>query len=208
MNGLLDVYRREAAIQASRGRSPLTLVVTSYNPNLPAVKGTLQPYGIESGWMPLASPFVGSGFGIAIGPAIGDQLHVVFMHGDTNSPRATYRITSNSDQPPVAQAGEIVIQAAQGQTIKMTADGKLSIVANGDTTVSITGKLNLTSTGKLSLTGSEVDVSGNLVVTGAITATQGITAGQGGGDQVTLQHHLHSGITIGGSSTPAPTAGT
>ena len=40
-----------------------------------------------------------------------------------------------------------------------------------------------------------------LVVTGAITATQNITAGQGGGDSVTLQNHKHAGG-------PEPDAGT
>lgn len=185
---------------AANKSAPLTLVVTSYNPNLPAVKGTLQPYGIESGWMPLASPFVGSGFGIAIGPNIGDQLHVEFMHGDPNSPRATYRITSNSDQPPVAQAGEIVIQAQQGQMIKMTADGKLAITANADTSITISGKL--------AISANEVDISGNVVVTGGITATGNITAGQGGSDQVGLQSHKHGGVSSGASQTLAPVAGT
>jgi uncharacterized protein involved in type VI secretion and phage assembly len=164
---LIDIYRREAATVASRMRAPLTLQVTSYNPKIPVVKGTLQPYGIESGWMPLAMPFVGSGFGIAIGPAIGDQLHVEFMHGDPNSPRATYRITSNSDQPPVAEAGEIVIQAATGQKITMTKDNKLLISAGGDTTIQVTGNASVTATGNatvhadgtLTLSGSTVNIN-------------------------------------------------
>jgi hypothetical protein len=44
--------------------------------------------------------------------------------------------------------------------------------------------------------------STGLAVTGAITATQNITAGQGGSDSVTLQHHVHT------ANNTAPTAGT
>ncbi len=44
--------------------------------------------------------------------------------------------------------------------------------------------------------------SSGLAVTGNVTATQGITAGMGGADSVTLQNHLHTGNNV------KPTAGT
>lgn len=46
-----------------------------------------------------------------------------------------------------------------------------------------------------------VAITGNVAVTGNITATGSITAGQGGGDQIGLQTHVHPG-----NNTP-PTAG-
>ena len=51
-------------------------------------------------------------------------------------------------------------------------------------------------------------ITGNVTVTGTITATGSITAGHGGADQVGLQTHKHSGVSTGGGSTLAPTAGT
>jgi Phage protein Gp138 N-terminal domain len=45
-------------------------------------------------------------------------------------------------------------------------------------------------------------LTGNVSVTGALTATQNITAGQGGADQVTLQNHVHP------SNGSPPTPGT
>lgn len=44
--------------------------------------------------------------------------------------------------------------------------------------------------------------AGNLNVTGSVIA------GFGGVDQVGLQTHKHGGVTIGGGTTSAPTAGT
>jgi hypothetical protein len=44
-------------------------------------------------------------------------------------------------------------------------------------------------------------------ITGDLTVTQGVTAGQGGADQVTLQGHVHTSAAAG-HPTSAPTAGT
>lgn len=60
---------------------------------------------------------------------------------------------------------------------------------------------------KIAMSSSGISVTGNLNVTGAITATQNITAGYGGSDSVTLQDHLHTSGNSG-SPTSAPTAGT
>ncbi len=130
-------------MQVARARLQLMLTVTSYNPDTHSVKGTLQPYGIESGWMPIGTLGIGSGFGIAVGPNIGDQFDVDFHNGDPHCPRATHRVFSNKDRPPVAQSGEVVIQAATGQKITMTQDGNMLIQGPGNVTVQATGTLAL-----------------------------------------------------------------
>jgi GpV Apex motif len=43
---------------------------------------------------------------------------------------------------------------------------------------------------------------------GNFTASGNVTAGQGTGDQVEVQHHIHSGVQPGGSDTGPPVAGT
>ena len=50
--------------------------------------------------------------------------------------------------------------------------------------------------------------TGNVSWQGNFTATGDITAGFGTADSVTLQNHLHAGVTAGGASSSKPTAGT
>jgi len=72
------------------------------------------------------------------------------------------------------------------------------------------GTLNLTDAkgNVLQTSASGFALTGNVAVTGSITATGDVTAGQGGADSVTLQNHLHGGVTGGGSTTLKPVAGT
>jgi hypothetical protein len=58
------------------------------------------------------------------------------------------------------------------------------------------------------LTPAKITINANVDIVGALTATGNVTAGKGGVDQVTLQGHLHGGVSTGGGSTAAPTAGT
>ena len=52
------------------------------------------------------------------------------------------------------------------------------------------------------ISGKPFKVAGNLQVTGTIAS------GEGGGDQVSLQTHTHSGVTTGGGTSGPPTPGT
>ncbi|MGH7084381.1 MAG: hypothetical protein ACREFN_05250, partial [Acetobacteraceae bacterium] len=49
---------------------------------------------------------------------------------------------------------------------------------------------------------------GHGTITGSLSATEEITAGQGGGESVGLQTHSHGGVQSGGASTASPNAGT
>jgi phage baseplate assembly protein gpV len=143
MNAWLDILRREAGVVAGQRRAKSTLVVTSYNPNKHAVKGTLQPYGVETGWIPVGAIGVGSNYGVLVGPNIGDQFSVEFENGDPNSPIATHRLFSSQDTPPVVQSGEILIMSAFSHKITLTKDQKLVIFSQGDMTVQTAGTLNV-----------------------------------------------------------------
>lgn len=61
---------------------------------------------------------------------------------------------------------------------------------------------------RIVMSSSGISMVGNVIVTGTLTATGNITAGQGGADQVDMQNHTHGGVQTGGSQTLAPTAGT
>lgn len=53
-------------------------------------------------------------------------------------------------------------------------------------------------------TPNKIFLEGDVEVTGTLTATGNITAGQGGGDQVTLQTHKHPTAATGSPSSPTP----
>ncbi len=105
------------------GRSQFkgTIVTTAYNPQIHAIKGIIQPHGIESGWVPIASLHVGNGFGIVIGPRVGsaDELdgQVFDLHmdgGDPDTLVAHHRQFSDVEKPPVVQSGEMLVKHASG----------------------------------------------------------------------------------------------
>jgi hypothetical protein len=62
--------------------------------------------------------------------------------------------------------------------------------------------INIKSTNPVNITSPTVTINGDLHATGAVIA------GFGGGDQVGLQTHKHSGVQTGSGNTSSPTAGT
>lgn len=89
--------------------------------------------------------------------------------------------------------GFLKIADAHGNVLETSATG---FSFTGD--VKVTGKLEATQMGT---------IDANLSVTGNITATGVVVAGQGGPDQVALQTHVHTSGSAGNPTTP-PTPGT
>src|ERR1700733_14596139 len=56
--------------------------VTSVNTNNATARVRIQPEGVLSGWLPLVSPWVGNGWGVACPPQPGDQVLLVPQEGD------------------------------------------------------------------------------------------------------------------------------
>jgi hypothetical protein len=158
----LDIIRREAFNAVDQRQQKSTLVVTSYDKDRHAVKGTLQPHGVETGWVPIGSQAVGNGFGIASGPSVGDQFNVEFENGDPNAPMATHRLFSTSAKPPSVESGELAIVSQFGHKITMTKDGKLIVESKGDTQFNVTsGKLDITVSGAATIKGGPLNLVGS-----------------------------------------------
>ncbi|NTF67980.1 phage baseplate assembly protein V [Rhizobium rhizogenes] len=171
-----ELVRRIVDQTLSRQANPQSAVVTSYDPNRHAVKATLQPQNVETGWMPIATAHVGNNFGLAIGPQEGDQIIVGFHEGDVDSPFMMGRLHSDQERPPVAQSGEIVLQSASGFVLKVSQSGAVSITTNGQPLT--------------------IDAGG-----GAITLTSATLTHNGHDIGST---HLHSGVVPGGGDTGPP----
>lgn len=133
----IEIVRREAGVMSASRASPTVLVCTSYNPKKHAVKGILQPYGIETGWIPIGIIGAGANFGVVIGPRAGDakkldgdQFEITFDGGDPNTPIARHRLSSDKDIPPEVKSGELAIVTRFKHSIMMTKDGSMTIVTS------------------------------------------------------------------------------
>lgn len=142
-------------------------VVTSVNQNAPyAVKVNLEPYGIETGWLKIAAPYAGDGYGfISPAPAEGTQVKVIFDMGDirngtviagmfsqAGTPTVPYGtvglIDPNGTQITIDPDGNASLQAAAGNKVVANQDGSggvynaagKGITVAADGTVTINGK--------------------------------------------------------------------
>jgi len=117
-------------------------LVTAYDPNTHSAKVMLKPDNTETGWIQANAIHIGGGWGVAIGltpgdgMTTGDQVELMGDEGDLESLRITNRLFSDQDKPPVAQAGEIVIQHKNAGTLKFDQSQNVTWTgANGQTIV-------------------------------------------------------------------------
>ena len=110
---------------------------------------------------------------------------VHFHEDDPDSAIAVGRVFSDKDQPPVAQAGEIVIQTQAGVVIKADKDGNLSIATNGKP-IAING-----GSGAMTITAGSLNIN-----TSGQLKHNGVNVGSA---------HVHTNVQPGPSNTGGPT---
>ncbi len=81
MQDLMNIMRRESARDRSQQALVRMAVVTSFDPDAYAAKVQIQPEGVETGFLPVASPWVGNGWGMFCPPSPGDVVDVHFQEG-------------------------------------------------------------------------------------------------------------------------------
>jgi len=115
MSGWDSIIRNHVANQISRGAQPIHGVVTSVDPVSHAVKVTMQPDNVESGWIPDAT-IAAANLKICCPSEIGTQVLVVPVEGDAEHPVVVARLFDTTCRPPISpvtnrpvQAGEIGI---------------------------------------------------------------------------------------------------
>lgn len=187
VDDLMNLVRREVARHLDARIGKRYGLVTSYDPDRHLAKVALQPHGQETGWLPIRTPSAGNGFGISIGLTEGTQVELVPQDDDLNALAISGMVHSDEDVAPVAQAGEIVIQSQSGIKVTMTSAGLTLDDGAG---------------GKLVLSGGVGTLTGDLNVTGEVTA------GHGTGASVGLLTHNTSGVTPGTGQSGAPVPNT
>ncbi len=217
MIGPLQNAMRLQALRATGGREVTRVaVVTGYDPNAYAAQVNVLPDEISSGWLPIASPWIGNGWGLFLPPNIGDMVSVSFFEGHLEAGYVELRFWNSIDLPVAVPSGEFWLLHKSGSLMKFTNDGKVAVTSHSDLNVTVGGNLNANVTGNVSarVSGSvSANVTGNvnvtaptLALTGNLTVSGTIVAqGEVTGNGKHLSTHTHSGVTSGSSNTGPPT---
>ena len=80
-----------------------------------------------TGWLPILSAWVGSGWGVVALPAPGDQVFVLAQEGDADHGVIIGASFSSGVRPPTNIAGELRIVHASGSAITLRNDGHIYV---------------------------------------------------------------------------------
>ena len=150
MDRFLNALKAQAGAQDAGLGQPRFATVTSVDPTRPAVRVTIQPEGVVSGWLPVLSPWVGAGWGMSCPPSPGDQVFVLAQEGQADHGVVVGRAWSDQMPTPQAPSGELWFVHQSGTFLKLASDG----------TIRINGDLHLT--GNVFATGNISDGTGSL----------------------------------------------
>lgn len=152
-------------------------LVSSFDPKAYAARVLLQPENVLTGWLPVLSAWVGAGWGLAAPLVPGAQVLVIAQEGDAEQGVVVGAVWSTVDTPLAAPAGELWLQHEKGSFIKLLSDGTISLSA------------------------SQVNVTGNLVVSGDISDQNGA---HGTVAALRQAHDLHVHVAPQGGNTGLP----
>jgi phage baseplate assembly protein gpV len=130
MDRFLNVLKSQSAALDRSLAQPRFGLVASVDPARYAARVTLQPEAVLSGWLPILSPWVGNGWGLAALPTPGDQVLVVHQEGDADNGVIVGLAFSGSQPPPAASVGELWLVHATGTTIRLANDGTVRITGD------------------------------------------------------------------------------
>lgn len=207
-----------AAMMAQSGKADCRAgIVVSYDPGTAAARVRIEPADPDfpdrslTGWLPVASPWIGNGWGLDAPVSPGDQVEVRFFGGDTGDGFVCARLFSDQQRPTGAQSGEFFLTHASGSKLQFHNDGTVTLISAGILTsqapqwnhtgpVNITGKLLVTDTitgqGGMAMsgnngTGKSMSISGDTQFTGQVSAN---------GHRID-DTHQHTGVQSGSSNT-------
>jgi hypothetical protein len=241
MQAILNQMKFQSALNGNSNTYALRGIVTNFNAETWKISVTFYPLTDDSGYtagtaeIPLASSWVGNGWGLYLAPALDTQVLVLFEDSNYQVPiGALFNFDSNNNPLQGVQSGEAWLVHETGSLIKLTNDGKITI--NGNTEIDITTPiLNITTTGavnintqtiatiqateSINLIAPIVNVSNDLSITNDFSANHGETTMIDGvftavtlnasndvtANSVSLHNHVHSGVTGGSDDTGPPT---
>lgn len=190
-------------------------IITSVNPADYTVKVMLQPEEIETGFIPYCT----TSYGWIAPPMGGEQCLVLFERGNNNVPVGALLIFWDGNRAPGVTspgdtgAGEILLRHSSGSHIKLSSDGKILI--NGNTEIDVTTPvlkitasqtIDLTSTAATTIQAPTINLKGNVVIDGTLTANNG-TITMTNGNIETPDDIIAGGISLKTHRHPDPQGG-
>jgi hypothetical protein len=136
MDAIFNRMRLEAQrVNATHAKTRLGLI-DAYDPGSYSIKVRLQPDNTITSWMQLGALAVGPGYGIMIGPEIGQQIEIEFQEGGHEVPIAGLRFFDNVNSPSATglsgpPSGEWWLVHKSGSQFKFTNDGRM-LLASGE----------------------------------------------------------------------------
>jgi uncharacterized protein involved in type VI secretion and phage assembly len=132
MDRILNRLKEQArALDRAIGQ-PRFGIVTSVDPTRYVAKVSLQPEGVQSGWLPILSPWVGNGWGLICVPQPGAQVLVLAQEGDAEHGVIAGAAYGGTIQPPSgAAAGEAWLVHSSGSFLRLRNDGTVQGQAQG-----------------------------------------------------------------------------
>lgn len=130
MNLFLNQIKAQAAQLDQAIGQPRLGLVSSVDCTRGTVRVRLQPEDVLSGWLPLLTPWIGAGWGIACPPSPGDQVLVLPQEGDAEHGVVLGGVFSQVQAPPtdagaVPQSGEFWLVHATGSFLRLRNDGSI-----------------------------------------------------------------------------------
>lgn len=127
MDAFLNALKAQAgALDQVAGQARFG-VVTSVNTEKATARVLLQPEAVLSGWLPVLSPWVGAGWGMACPPSPGEQVLVLAQEGDAEHGVIVGRAFSDATPAPRAEAGELWLVHKSGSFVKLANDGTVRV---------------------------------------------------------------------------------
>ncbi|QEH36496.1 Phage-related baseplate assembly protein [Aquisphaera giovannonii] len=192
---MLNIARREAERVMARRAMPKTGIVTAYDPDHYCAKVELQPEGVETGWLPIRTPWSGNEWGMFCPPTPGDEVEVGFQEGGKQAGYVKLRAFGDRLRPLSVPAGEFWVVHKSGSFLKFKNDGSVELHAAEDLNATVAGQANLAVTGKVVASATEFDLTGNVKVTGDITASGNIYDQNGAKDHIGHIRDVYDGHT-------------
>ena len=218
MHGLMNSMKAVAQVAGQSTIQTKQGVVTSYDPNTYHAQVQLMPDDVNTGWIPLKSAWVGSGWGLFCPPSIGDVVEVESQEGEGRAPSAGWRFYNNQNRPLPCPSGEFWLVHKSGSLLKFHNDGSVELKTAGDLNVSVTGHINSSAaqwnhTGPVKINGTAL-IAGKIIGQGGMAVSGGsgatvagdlaVTGGNVTADGIGLKTHTHNGVQPGGSNTGQP----
>lgn len=220
MSGLLNAMRQQAQMAGQDRAASRMGIVSGYNPSNYCAKVRLMPEDVETGWLPIASMWVGAGWGMFSPPMLGEVVEVCFQEDDVDAGYIGHRLFHDAARPLSVPSGEFWLVHKSGSLLKFHNDGSVELHTAQNLNASVAGNANLAVSGNITSNASQwnhtgpVSITGTLTTTGNISGGANITAAQNVSDQggtktmsgmrTTYNSHTHVENNAIGGNTATP----